>query len=477
MRNAGYQRNIVTDTSWTPDLSLHDGPKYLALARALRDAIRAGDLPPGSRVPTVRDLAWRLQVTPGTVARAYHIATQEGLLDATVGRGTFVADAPRRFGPRQALFIERPPQRDTDLLDLRSPRLPDVGQGQAIAESLHRIAARADGNWMDYPSQSDERPLREALCDWIGPRDLGRFSADDIALTHGGQNAINLVFQCCLRGEKPLVLIEELAYPGFRHAARLSRADIAGVEIDEHGLCPDALEAACRRTPAQILCLTSEGQNPTTARMPQHRREQIAEIARRHDLQIIEDECFSPEDAGVPGMRAFAPERTWHIASLSKTLSPALRFGYVICPQGMGEAGRLTAQHGFFGLSGPLTDLVLSLLTEGGAYRLRQEVRAAFGARLEVADQALGRFGLRSRADLPYAWLQLPSGWRASTFTRMAEAHGVLVRSADEFALFHGRVPHAVRIALSGQVDPGRLAAALSTLAQALERPLEDVAV
>ena len=101
------QRIIVTDTSWAPDLSQFPGPKYLGLSRALRDAIRAGDLPANSQLPTVRDLAWRLHLTPGTVARAYQLATQEGLLAATVGRGTFVAAQSPRLGPTQALYTER----------------------------------------------------------------------------------------------------------------------------------------------------------------------------------------------------------------------------------------------------------------------------------------------------------------------------------------------------------------------------------
>ena len=76
------------DTIWQPVLMAKEGPKYLALVRALRAAIRVGDLAEGEQLPTVRDLAWRLSVTPGTVSRAYQIATQEGLLRATVGRGT-----------------------------------------------------------------------------------------------------------------------------------------------------------------------------------------------------------------------------------------------------------------------------------------------------------------------------------------------------------------------------------------------------
>lgn len=467
----------MTDTTWHPDLSAQSGPKYLALSRALREAIRQGELPPGARVPTVRDLAWRLQVTPGTVARAYHIATQEGLLDAQVGRGTYVAETQRRFGPSHSFFIENAQERGGNILDLRSPRMADVGQMQAISVAMGRVMAGAGESWIKYPTQRDEAPLRHAVLDWVAGRDFGPLTADDIALTHGGQSATNLAFQCCLRGEKPLILIEELAYPGFRHAARLNRADIAGIEMDQHGLRPDALDAACRRQPAQIVCLNSEGQNPTTRSMPADRRQEIAEVARAHDLQIIDDECFGVENADLPTLRAFAPDRVWHMGSLSKTMTPALRFGYVLCPIGMGEAGRLTAQHSYFGLARPISDMVLDLFRSGAAARLRNDLRAETNARVAVARACFEGFELHSRSDLPFVWLRLPVGWRASTFARMAEGRGVLVRSADEFALFNGRPPHAVRIALAGDVSVDRLHDALSGLAAALRHPPEDVTV
>ena len=152
----------MTDTTWHPDLSQFPGPKYLALTRALREAIRAGELPPGAQLPTVRDLAWDLHVTPGTVSRAYQLATQEGLLAATVGRGTFVAAREPRLGPTQSLALERDPAADSWLVDLRSPQLPDVGQTEAFAAAMTRVGGAIGRNWDDYPSQRAEAPLRPA---------------------------------------------------------------------------------------------------------------------------------------------------------------------------------------------------------------------------------------------------------------------------------------------------------------------------
>jgi DNA-binding transcriptional MocR family regulator len=469
------QRFIVTDTSWAPDLTQFPGPKYLGLSRALRDSIRCGDLPANSQLPTVRDLAWRLQLTPGTVARAYQLATQEGLLAATVGRGTFVAAQSPRLGPTQPLYAERITGGTTGLVDLRAPQVPDMGQTQAFRQALLEMADSTGHGWLDYTSQSGEAPLRAEVVGWMGDRILGPIGPEDVALTHGGQNAIHLIFDCCLRGERPVVLIEDLAYPGFRYAARAARAEVVAVEIDEHGIVPAALEAACRRHGAQVLCLTTEAQNPTTGRMPISRRQEITEIARAYDLQILEDDCYSVAASDIPSLRALAPERVWLVGSVSKTLSAALRFGYVICPAGMGEAGRLTAQHGFFALARPVADLMLRLFQSGEAARIRERVQAEFAVRLQILVNHIGAFDLGWQPGVPFVWLRLPLGWRASTFLRTAEARGVLVRSADEYALIHGRAPNAVRIAIAAGVPREAFETAMRTLGDLLARPPSDL--
>lgn len=465
------------DTNWQPILAEQDGPKYLTLSRALRDAIRAGELLQGSQLPTVRDLAWRLSVTPGTVARAYQIATQEGLLEATVGRGTFVAASNPRLGPTQPLFLERDTKGAAGRVDLRSPQLPLVGQIEAISAAMHKTADALGADWVDYTSQAAEAPLRSAVCDWLQSRMLGAVGPDDIMLTNGGQNGISLILDCCLRGDRPVVVTDDLAYPGFRYAARLARAEVVGIDMDAEGMRPDALEAACRKHGPQVLFLTPEAHNPTTARMGAVRRAEIVSIARKHNLQIIEDECYTVAVSDLPALRSMAPERCWYLGSLSKSVSAALRFGYVVCPTGMGEAGRLTAQHGFFSLSQPVSSLCLELLVSGAAAAIRDKVHQEMSERLLMMVNRLGAFDLSWQAGIPFAWLRLPQGWRASTFMRMAEQEGVLVRSADQYALVHGRAPNAVRLAVPGNIARQNLESALATLEHLLPRPPSDMAV
>ncbi len=465
------------DTIWSKLTAEGEGPKYLNLSRALRDGVRDGFYAEGAQVPTVRELAWELKVTPGTVARAYQILTQEGILAATVGRGTFIAARSVRLGPTQPLYTELDPGVLQGRVDLRSPQLPEVGQTAAISDALARLSKTVDMDWLTYTRQSGEGPLRQAVCEWLTHRGLGPYGADEVMLTHGGQNAINLILACCLRGDRPVVLTEDLSFPGFRYAARLARAEVVGVEMDGEGVLPEALEAACRRHGPQVLCLTPDTQNPTTARMSEARRAEIVAIARRYDLQIIEDDCYAPAMPELPALRAMAPERVWHIGSVSKTVSAALRFGYVICPQGMGEAGRLTAQHGFFALSQPVHALMLDLFQSGAANDIRQKSQRELSERLQLLVNRLGAFDLAWQPGMPFAWLNLPQGWRASTFTRMAEDEGVLVRPSDQFAMVHGRAPNAVRVAVVGDIPRAQLEAGVAALASLLPRPPRDMAV
>ena len=249
------------------------------------------------------------------------------------------------------------------------------------------------------------------------------------------------------------------------------------MDLDAEGMRPDALEAACRRYGPQVVCLTPAGQNPTTAQMSAQRMVEIVSIAQRYNLQIVEDECYPAMIGGSPTLRALAPDRVWYVGSLSKTVSAALRFGYVVCPTGMGDAGRLTAQHSFFALSRLVTALCQDLFVSGEAAAIRDRVTAEYSERLQLVVNHLGAFDLAWQQGLPFVWLNMPNGWRASTFAQQAEEAGVLMRSADQYAMVHGRAPNAVRLALGGNNSQAELVRGLDILCDLLARPPTDMAV
>ena len=312
--------------------------------------------------------------------------------------------------------------------------------------------------------------------DWPGVETVGADALEPASLDRALQGvavAFYLVHSMAAGPEFPK--LDRQAAIHFRDAA--ARAEVVPIEMDAEGILPHALEAACRRNGAQVLCLTTEAQNPTNGRMSVARRTEIAAIARRYDLQVIEDDCYSVSESDLPALRALAPERVWHVGSLSKTVTSALRFGWVICPSGMGEAGRLVAQHNFFALSRPVMELCLHLFSSGAAEEIRARVKAEFATRLQVMVNHLGTFDLRWQAGVPFVWLHLPQGWRASAFTRAAEARGVLVRPADEYALVGGRAPNAVRLAVAGNLPRDAFDAAVEKLAHLLRNPPADLSV
>lgn len=466
------------DTIWPQALPKSKGPKYTLVADTIRRAIENNTLKVGAKLPPVRELAYRLKITPGTVARAYSILTDEGLLSAEVGRGTFVA-------PPKTPLLDDVWSRQLHLRDDRydanvslfSPRLPDVGQVALIRSCLARVAQSDPTLFMNYPTRDAYQGVRQAVVDWLSDLPLGALNADDVVLTHGGQSGLCVVFQTVLRGPKPVVLVEDLSYAGFRRAGELMRAEVVGVKMDKWGIDPDALDHVLRQTPAQAICVSPEVQNPTGSHTPLERRQEVVEIARRHDLQIIEDDCYRMGEARAPSYRALAPERGWHVSSISKTLTPALRVGFAIAPRDRSSDLRRSAEYGYFGLAQPLAELTRLLLTDPSVRRLAQKVREKMGEYVRVAVNALGGFDLNWDPEIPFVWLHLPSGWRAAAFSRAAEREGIQIRSADEFALRDGRAPNAVRIAMNGHVSLRKFEEAMLRLRNLLDNPPEQISV
>ncbi|WP_293573504.1 PLP-dependent aminotransferase family protein [Phaeobacter sp.] len=468
----------IWSNEFKPDLSSKVGPKYRRVADTIRQAIEEGALCIGTKLPPVRELAYQLNITPGTVARAYTILTDAGLLQAEVGRGTFVAEpqtnVPDDVWSRQLHLLEA---RDPGHVSLFSPRLADVGQVSALRDAMRRVTEADPLQFLSYPTRDAYEPVRDVVANWLSDDLLGKVHPDDVVLTHGGQNGILTVFQTVLKDVPPTILVEDLSYAGFRRAAELTRAKVVGVAMDDQGILPDSFELAIRKTGAAVLCTSPEVHNPTGLFTPLERRQALVEIARRHDVQIIEDDCYRMGRPRAPGYRLLAPELAWHVTSFSKTLTPALRVGFALAPKGRGADLRRTAEYSYFGIAQPLAELTRILLADPRTPALVDKVRNEMAKYVRVAVNALGSFELVWNDSVPFLWLKLPSGWRAAAFTRAAEAQGVQIRSADEFALRDGRAPNAVRIAINGHVSIERFEDAMLRLRALLDTPPEQISV
>ena len=465
----------MLDTKWLDGIDLTGRAKFRALADHILAAIENDTLVVGDRLPPVRELAWTLGVTPGTVARAYAQLTDAGQLEAVVGRGTFVA--PRRRPVTDDVW-GRTTARDDSTINLFSPRLPDMGQVAAVRDALRAVADGPLPDLVDYPDREAFQPAREAVVAWLSDVAIGPVGHQDVVLCHGGQNAISLVLQAALRAPQPTILVEDLSYAGFRRAAEMLRIAVVGVPSDEHGLIPSEIERLARRTGAAMLCTSPEVHNPTGLHTPRARREEIVAACRRAgEVQILEDDCYRIGPARAPGYRALWPGGAWYVSSISKTITPALRIGFAVAAEGRYADLRRAAEYGFFGLARPLAEVARIILADPRTRDTVARVHDRIGDYVRAAVNVLGGHDLKWSDSTPYLWLTLPRGWRASEFTLAAGRAGIQLRSAEEFTLREGRSPHAVRIAVNGQIPLERFEHALATLRDLLDNPPEGMSV
>ena len=205
--------------------------------------------------------------------------------------------------------------------------------------------------------------------------------------------------------------------------AGLLRLRLRGLPLDAHGLRPDALEAACREGGMKALYLIPTLHNPTTAVMPEARRREIAEIARRHGLRIIEDDVHGllPTERPAP-IATLAPELSYYLTSTSKTLAPGLRIAYVAAPPA--DVPRLAASlRATTWAVAPLTAAVAShWIRNGTADRILEARRQEARERQALARERLTGFDLDTKPEAYYLWLRLPEPWRSESFAAEALA-------------------------------------------------------
>lgn len=450
---------------WQPNLEGSSRPRYVAIADAIARDAASGQLHPGVRLPTHRDLADKLGVTVGTVTRAYAEAARRGLISGEVGRGTFVRAAPARD---QFLSIS---QNSTTNLSVNHPPSGGIETQRALSDSLAAIAARPDlDRLMVYPPDGGLPEHRAAGAAWIAGSGLAA-TPETVVVSSGIQHGLTAVLAASLDPGDVLVS-ESLTYPGMKALAGLLHLRLQGLAMDEHGLRPDALEAACRTGTVKALYCVPTLHNPTTIVMPEARRREIAGVARTHGVTIIEDDVHGPLLAAPPPpLASFAPELSFYLRGTGKCLTPGLRIGFILAPPE--RVPRLAASiRTTTWMAAPLMAEVMSIwIRDGTAERIVARQRAEAAARQGLAARVLAGLRYDAQPHGYHLWLHLPEPWRSETFAEQAERRGVRVTPSQIFLIGRGSPPHAVRVCLGAAPDHAQLEHALRSLADLVEGP------
>ncbi|SDK80122.1 PLP-dependent aminotransferase family protein [Streptomyces indicus] len=402
------------------------GSRRAALIRALRSAVREGRLRPGQKLPPYRSLAADLGLTRNTVASAYAELVAEGWLTARQGSGTRVASrtAPAA-APRAPAAVER------------RAVVHDLGQGKPDPSSFPRTAWAAAArraltaapNEAFGPGDPRGRPeLRAALAEYLGRVRGVRTSPERIVVCSGFAHALRLLFggaggsgRGVLRG--PLAV--EAYGLGF-HRSLLAAASVrtVPVEVDEQGARVGELASGVR-----AALLTPAHQFPTGGPLAPGRRAAVVDWARRRGGLVLEDDYdgeFRYDREPVGAVQGLDPERVVYLGSVSKSLSPAVRLGWIVLPghlvdQVLSVKGEREAW------ASALDQLTLAEFLASGQYdrhvrRMRQRYRGRRDRLLDALAARAPHVGATGIAAGLHAVLRLPEGTEQAVLDRARRA-------------------------------------------------------
>lgn len=452
-------------TSWNP--TVDDGvPKFMSLVDALQRDILAGLLRPGARLPPYRNLAVSLRISPGTVSKAYVEAERRGLVQGEVGRGTFVRDgAGSRATKSASTSVQEATAEEVipAITDISINTPPMLSHNIVLAEAFASLSRQSDlelhSRYLPYFSHPQHR---EAAVAWIERHGLS-VSGEEVVLTNGAQHAMTVaISSVAKRGD--VVFTDRLTYPGMKSLASHIELVLEAVDGDGEGMLPECLDEVVRRRPGKAVYLMPTFQNPTGRTMGLDRRRAIAEVAVRHGLFIIEDDIYGLLDqSGMPSIRDFAPEASFYLTSMSKSVIPSLRVGFLIPPRR--KIAQVNASMRATGwTAAPLmVDVAARMILDGTAERLAEQNRQEALRRQRLAHNVLGAWLSGEPTPCYHAWLGMPEGWDAESFVSSARIAGVIV-TPTEGVRVGAADPGGVRLCLGAARTPYILETALGRL-------------
>jgi DNA-binding transcriptional MocR family regulator len=432
----------MNSTNWKPGFEGSDQSLYVWLSRAISTDVERGILKVGTRLPTHREMADILGVAIGTVTRAYSEAERRGLIRSEGRRGTFVG--PPQTSRSMLSAIARGTERGVDL----SKNHPSHHLDPDLGGAMRRIA-RTKGvqALLEYPPAAGLARHREAGSKWLNQ--LGaKVEPESVFITAGAQHALAVIFAAeTRRGD--IIAAENLTYPGVKAVAEQLDLQAVGIPTDEQGLIPDALASVCRQRSIRLLYCNPSVTNPTNTHSPLSRRRDLATVAEKHGLTIVEDEIMRPLLTEHPGFMAdLLPEQTYLVISASKAVAAGLRVGFVSAPAKSHQKMVDSLNASCLGAPPLMAELFCNWLEDGTIDAIIARRRSDTAARQKLAAELLAGFKHRGHAVSYHIWLELPEGWTSMKLAHAAQARGTVVTPAEAFAIDTRSTVNAVRLSL-----------------------------
>jgi DNA-binding transcriptional MocR family regulator len=440
--------------------------RYLDHVERLADAITSGDLASGTRLPPQRDYADAHGLAVSTVTRIYAELARRGLAVGEVGRGTFVRSPAVGAAAAFAQWAPAPGALGGVDLAFNYPVLPE--QADALRQALRETASGGDLSALLAHTPHDGHPSdRRAAAQWLSRRDGVSVSPDALVVCAGGQHALDVLQLALCRAGEP-VAVEALTYPGWKALAALRDIPLVAVSMTAEGLDPFALDAACRSHAGRLRVVYTMPtlHNPLGTVMPLAQRLALVEVARRHDLLLVEDSAygFLVADAPPP-LRLLAPERTFEVCSLSKPGAPGLRIAYLVAPTALLPRVHAAMRASVWSAAPLMAQLASRWLDDGTIDRWIADKRALAQRRQAIAQACFAGLGATGYASAFHLLLPVPATMRCDDVVGVLQTRGVAVTPVDAFAAPGQAAPAAIRVALGSPASDATLQAALLQIA------------
>ncbi|HDS8578954.1 TPA: PLP-dependent aminotransferase family protein [Klebsiella variicola] len=436
--------------------------RYKAVVDRYAQAIRSGQLPAGSRLPTHRTLAAGERLSLATATRIYRELEEMGLVSGETGRGTFVRDLslPPGHGVDQQVVA-------ADVVDLNFnyPSLPE--QGDALREALRQLAMAGDIDshlrYQPHAGRLAEREIiaRHLTCQHFTP------DVENVLIVNGAQHGLAVTVMGLLR-PGDVVAVDALTYSGFKVLAALYHLELAAIPCRPEGPDLQALHTLCQQRRVRAVYTMPTLHNPLGWVLNTGQRQALADLARQHDLLIIEDAAYARlVSRPPPPVISYAPERTVYVTGFSKNIATGLRVGVVISPPRYRPEIERAIRATTWNTPTLISSLICAWIEDGTVARFEMQKRQDARQRQQVAREVLCGLPIVSHPDSYFVWLPLGEESRADRLANALMERRISVSTAEPFCV-SATIPQALRIAL-GSVPFDSLRPALLSVRDAVE--------
>lgn len=427
--------------SFRPVIKDRSGKIYLQLVDQLREAIAAGALKPGDKLPPQRELADYLDIHLSTVTRAYKVCEEQGLICAKIGQGTFISSDS---ASSNILLYPESPQ----LITLGTI-IPPYNGNKKVVSFIKEIMKQPDiTKFLEYGSPNGTLTQRKNIAAWL--QALGNPAAEEqVFFATGGQNALcAAVFGLFKTGDK--IGVNALTFPGLKSICKMLGVQLIPLPEKNGRLDHEHLESYCRQENIKGLYLVPDQHNPTTYTMTLNERKAMAELAQKLKLIILEDAINSMYVTFKrPSLYSLAPENTIYILSTSKFLCAGLRVAFMAVPTKYREPISEVLYNMNLMVSPLNIEIVNRIFTSGLLKEIIREKREELLARSEIVAECFENLDIQGEKTCSFRWLSLPQGVTGQQFEQEALEQGIQVFAAERFSVGNIKPPRAVRLCIS----------------------------